>query len=175
MLVIGGARSGKSRFAERRAHAAAAQGKPVTYLATAGPPRDAEMAERIERHQARRPLGWATREEALVIAPLIERTEGVLVIDCLTLWLTNVMLSDRDVAVETARLLEALDRRAGSVIAVSNEVGQGIVPTTPLGRRFRDAQGVLNHQAADAADTVVAMTAGCPIVVKPRNDPEVHL
>jgi len=172
VLVIGGARSGKSRFAERLA---AEAGRPVTYLATAGPPRDREMADRIARHQADRPEDWRTVEASMDLSGPLGELNGVVLVDCLTLWLTNVVLADRDVEAETEKLLAALERRSAAVVAVSNEVGEGIVPTTALGRAFRDQQGVLNRQVAEAADTVVKMVAGCPLVVKPSRDPEVRL
>ncbi|MEM8664597.1 MAG: bifunctional adenosylcobinamide kinase/adenosylcobinamide-phosphate guanylyltransferase [Pseudomonadota bacterium] len=192
VLILGGARSGKSRYAESLAHRAAAQGKAVTYLATAGPPRDAEMAARIAAHRARRPSTWANLEEPRAIAPIVRSTKGVLLIDCLTLWLTNEMLSDDDAGGERASgetasgagadvepamegLLVALCDRAGTVLAVSNETGQGIVPATKLGRVFRDAQGVLNQRVAALADHVIVVVAGCPMAVKPRPEPEIPL
>lgn len=175
VLVVGGARSGKSRYAERLAHRAQSAGQPVTYLATAGPPRDDEMAARIAAHQARRPACWASVEEPRHIAPIVCDTAGLLLVDCLTLWLTNVMLADADIDVAVDELMAAFDRRAGTVIAVSNETGLGIVPATALGRAFRDAQGVLNQRVAAAADHVVMMVAGCPIALKPRPEPEIEL
>lgn len=174
VLVLGGARSGKSRYAEGLAKGA---GRPVTYVATAGPPRDSEMAERIARHRESRPAEWRTVEvtEALGEAVLDAPEEGVVIVDCLTLWLTNVVLADRNVDAEIGRLLEALAERRAAVVAVSNEVGEGIVPATALGRSFRDLQGMLNQRVARAADTVVKMVAGCPLLVKPARDPEIRL
>jgi len=172
VLVLGGARSGKSGYAEALAGAA---GRPVTYVATAGPPRDGEMAERIARHRADRPADWRTVEVTVDVAGVLGATEGVVLLDCLTLWLTNVVLGDHDVERETERLVDALRGRTAAVVAVSNEVGEGIVPTTALGRSFRDRQGMLNQRVAQVADTVVKMVAGCPLVVKPSREPEIRL
>jgi len=172
VLVLGGARSGKSRYAE---DLAAASGRAVRYVATAGPPRDEEMRARIDAHKARRPAGWTTHEAPTDLAAAIAAGESVVLVDCLTLWLTNVMLAEMDVEAVTATLLGAMAAREGPVIAVANEVGEGIVPATPLGRRFRDCQGVLNQRVADAASDVVKLVAGCPLIVKPRNEPELRL
>jgi len=169
VLVLGGARSGKSRYAEGLA---ARSGRPVTYIATAGPPRDAEMEERIAAHRARRPAAWQSVEAPLDLAGALAAVRGLALVDCLTLWLTNLVLGEHEVERHTAALLEALDRRAGPVLCVSNEVGEGIVPATSLGRRFRDLQGVLNQRVAGAATDVVKVVAGCPIIVKPRQEPE---
>ncbi|WP_345770175.1 bifunctional adenosylcobinamide kinase/adenosylcobinamide-phosphate guanylyltransferase [Acuticoccus yangtzensis] len=171
MLVIGGARSGKSRYAEEIAERA---GKPVTYAATAGAPRDAEMEARITLHQSRRPDHWRTLEVPLDLAAAVPG-EGILLIDCLTLWLTNLMLGEHDIAAGRARLLEALEVRERPVIAVANEVGEGIVPATPLGRAFRDEQGMLNQAMARAATTVIKMVAGIPLMVKPAPEPRIQL
>ncbi|WP_319005123.1 bifunctional adenosylcobinamide kinase/adenosylcobinamide-phosphate guanylyltransferase [Acuticoccus sediminis] len=171
MLVIGGARSGKSRYAEE---IAARSGRPVTYVATAGPPRDEEMKARIAAHRVRRPANWVTVEAPLDLARTVPG-EGVLLMDCLTLWLTNVMLGEHDIAAHRAALADALEARTRDVIAVANEVGEGIVPATPLGRAFRDEQGILNQEMARRATTVVKMVAGCPLVVKPAPDPAIVL
>ncbi|MEM6762385.1 MAG: bifunctional adenosylcobinamide kinase/adenosylcobinamide-phosphate guanylyltransferase [Pseudomonadota bacterium] len=172
ILVLGGARSGKSRYAE---DLAARSGKAVSYIATAGPPRDEEMAARIKAHIARRPVDWATLDAPMELAGALQSVDGVALVDCLTLWLTNVMLEERDVEGETAALVQALAARRGPVIAVANEVGEGIIPATPLGRRFRDAQGVLNQRVAGVASGVVKLVAGCPMIVKPRTEPELQL
>jgi adenosylcobinamide kinase/adenosylcobinamide-phosphate guanylyltransferase len=169
VLVIGGARSGKSRYAETLA---ASAGKPVTYIATAGPPRDAEMAARIEKHRADRPADWTTVEVTHALDGPLREASGVVLVDCLTLWLTNLVLAERDVDAATDGLIAALDARRAAVVAVSNEVGEGIVPETALGRSFRDKQGVLNQRVARAADTVVKMAAGYPLIVKPNSQPE---
>jgi adenosylcobinamide kinase/adenosylcobinamide-phosphate guanylyltransferase len=164
-LVLGGARSGKSRYAECMVEGAAACG---TYCATAGAG-DAEMAQRIAAHQARRRSFWHTIEEPLALAPVIAAESSLdrpLLIDCLTLWLSNLMLADRPIAGETAALCAALRLAAGPVVLVANEVGLGLVPETSLGRRFRDAAGRLNQQIAALADQVVFVAAGLPLVLK---------
>ncbi|MEG6508923.1 bifunctional adenosylcobinamide kinase/adenosylcobinamide-phosphate guanylyltransferase [Methyloligella sp. 2.7D] len=162
-LVLGGARSGKSRHAEALIGLAP---PPWTYLATAEA-LDAEMKARIGDHQARRGQDWRTLEAPLDLARAIsEAEEGAILIDCLTLWLSNILLAERDIEAESARLVAALERAPGPIVAVSNEVGLGIVPDTPLGRRFRDAQGLLNQRIAAIADQVVLMTAGIPLTLK---------
>jgi adenosylcobinamide kinase/adenosylcobinamide-phosphate guanylyltransferase len=163
-LVLGGARSGKSAHAETLA---AAGPPPWLYLATAEPG-DAEMAARIARHRARRGEGWETREVPLDLAgALAEALPGAaLLVDCLTLWLSNVLLAGRDPDAETERLVRVLGAPRGRWVAVSNEVGLGIVPESPLARRFRDAAGLLNQRVAAAADRVLLVVAGLPVRVK---------
>lgn len=164
-LVLGGARSGKSRYAEGLVTALP---PPWTYVATAEAG-DAEMAERIAHHARRRGSGWVTREAPLGLAEVITELAAdpaPMLIDCLTLWLSNVMLAERDVAAEQTRLLDALAGRRGPVVAVSNEVGLGIVPDNALARAFRDAQGCLNAEVAARADRVVLMAAGLPLILK---------
>jgi adenosylcobinamide kinase / adenosylcobinamide-phosphate guanylyltransferase len=164
-LVVGGARSGKSRYAERLVEEAAASG---TYCATAEPG-DAEMAARIEAHRARRGPFWRTIEEPLSLAEVIaaEAAPGrPLLIDCLTLWLSNVMLAERVVEDAAEVLCKALRGAVGPVVLVANEVGMGLVPETPLGRHFRDAAGRVNQQVAALADRVVFVAAGLPLVLK---------
>ena len=164
-LVLGGARSGKSQFAETLVTAAPA---PWLYVAT-GEARDAEMTQRIALHVQRRGAGWETREAPLELAELI-RKEGAdsrpMLIDCLTLWLTNIMLAGRDIAAERARLLDTLTAARGPIVAVSSEVGLGIVPENALARAFRDEQGRLNAAVAQCADTVVLVAAGLPLTLK---------
>jgi len=162
-LVLGGARSGKSRYAERLI---GAMPPPWIYVATAEA-RGAEMAERIAAHSARRGSEWQTLEcpHDLVGALGLARTKPVLV-DCLTLWLSNRMLADADVDVEIGRLEQALMRRTSAIVLVANEVGLGIVPDNPLARRFRDLQGSLNQRMATIADHVVLLVAGLPLSVK---------
>lgn len=161
-LVLGGARSGKSRYAETLVMHAP---PPWTYVATAEA-LDEEMRERIAHHRDRRDERWQTRDVPLELAGEVARIEGPALIDCLTLWLSNVMLAGRDVEAESERLISALSAVSGPIVAVSNEVGLGLVPETPLGRAFRDAQGRLNQRVAAAADHVVFMAAGLPLNLK---------
>lgn len=164
VFIIGGARSGKSAHAERLIEALPA---PWTYLAT-GQAFDAEMEDRIAEHKARRDQRWRTIEAPLELATALRDVpEGELVlVDCLTLWLSNQILAERDVAKESARLVEVLAAPRGPWFAVSNEVGLGIVPDNALARRFRDAAGRLNQEVAAVADEVLLMAAGLPIKVK---------
>jgi adenosylcobinamide kinase/adenosylcobinamide-phosphate guanylyltransferase len=163
-LVLGGARSGKSAHAEALV---AAGPRPWHYLATAEP-RDPEMAERIARHQARRGAGWITREVPFDLADALDGTEAgrPVLVDCLTLWLSNLMLAGRDPEADADRLAATLSRPRGPWVVVANEVGLGIVPDNPLARRFRDAAGRLNQRVAATADAVVLLVAGIPLQVK---------
>jgi adenosylcobinamide kinase / adenosylcobinamide-phosphate guanylyltransferase len=164
-LVLGGARSGKSRFAE--ALVAGHPGRHV-YLATAEAG-DAEMAERIRRHRARRGPDWTTIEEPLDLPRALgsaAQVNAAVLVDCLTLWLSNLMSAGRDVEREAQALVEALPRLAGPVVLVSNEVGLGIVPDNALGRAFRDHAGLLHQSVAAAADRVYFLAAGLPLLVK---------
>lgn len=163
-LVLGGARSGKSRFAE---DLVAATAPPWLYLATARA-LDVEMAERIAAHRARRDAGWKTIAAPLDLAgALAAAPEGrALLVDCATLWLSNVLLAGRDVEAESERLAAALARPRGPWVVVANEVGLGIVPDNALARRFRDAAGRLNQRIAAFADRVVLTVAGLPLEVK---------
>ncbi len=164
-LVLGGARSGKSAFAER---AVADTGLEKVYLATAGAG-DGEMAERVRRHRERRGPGWTTIEEPLALAGTLRaeaRAGRAVLVDCLTLWLANLMAAGRDAGAEGAALAAALARADGPVVLVSNEVGQGIVPDNPLARRFRDAAGTLHQRVAAAAGRVVFVTAGLARTLK---------
>jgi adenosylcobinamide kinase/adenosylcobinamide-phosphate guanylyltransferase len=163
-LVIGGARSGKSCYAE---WLISTYPKPWIYIATAEA-KDSEMAARIAAHQARREAGWQTIEaphelpEALGAAP----GDAAVLVDCLTLWLSNLMLGAFKVDAMTTRLEQTLGARAGPTVLVSNEVGLGIVPDNALARQFRDAQGVLNQRLASRAARVIMMVAGIPVAVK---------
>jgi len=165
-LILGGARSGKSRYAESLV---AGFPRPWLYVATAEP-LDDEMAARIAAHRARRGAGWQAVEAPRDLAGVLAEAPpvGAVLIDCLTLWLSNLMLADADADVEAEimRLDGVLARAAAPVVLVSNEVGLGIVPDNVLARRFRDAQGRLNQYIAARADRVVLMVAGLPMVVK---------
>lgn len=179
ILILGGARSGKSAFAERQA---ADSGLQVTYIATAQAG-DAEMAARIAHHQHQRPAQWKTVECALTLANVLTEQASpktCLLVDCLTLWLSNLMFSGQaarqaeageaiDCALlkqETEALLDCLPRLPGQIILVSNEVGWGIVPANPLARAFGDAQGRLNQQVAKVCDDVYLVAAGLPLQLK---------
>lgn len=167
-LILGGARSGKSLLAEKRALESALA---VTYLATAQA-HDDEMAQRIAHHQARRPAAWELIEEPLHLAATLQAMaagERCLVIDCLTLWLSNLLFADTDgqlLAQETAALLDVLPRLPGRVILVSNEVGLGIIPLGDITRRFVDEAGRLNQRVAAVAQRVTFVAAGLPLELK---------
>ncbi len=163
-LVLGGARSGKSRFAE---NLVCASGLARVYVATAEAG-DGEMGERIAHHRERRGAEWRTVEEPLRLTEAISREARngrILLIDCLTLWLSNLMHAERDIARETDLLIDTL-QKAAPVGLVSNEVGLGLVPETPLGRRFRDEQGRLNQRIAAAVPNVAFIAAGLPLWLK---------
>jgi adenosylcobinamide kinase/adenosylcobinamide-phosphate guanylyltransferase len=162
-LVLGGARSGKSRYAEGLA--AGFKG-PKAYVATAEP-RDEEMQARIAQHRARRGEGWTTYEAPLdLVQTLAGCREQFILLDCLTLWISNLILAERGVASAVEALCEELTGTKAHVVIVSNEVGQGIVPDNALARSFRDQQGLANQKLAEAADEVVLMVAGLPLILK---------
>ncbi len=166
-LVLGGARSGKSAYAERMI----IERGGGLYLATAEA-RDDEMAERIRQHRTRRGAGWDTVEEPLELAATLARIADSgrpILVDCLTLWLSNLMAAERTIEEEVAELLRCLPSLPAPVVFVSNEVGLGIVPETPLGRAFRDHAGRLNQQVAAAADRVIFLAAGLPLVLKDQS------
>lgn len=166
ILVLGGARSGKSHTALTLAERAASA---RLFIATAQA-FDDEMRERIRRHQDERSGDWQTCEAPLELADAIDNwtaPDRVLLVDCLTLWLSNILLDGRDGAAETKRLASAVQAVEGPLILVSNEVGCGIVPATPLGRNFRDEQGRLNRSMAEICDAVILVAAGCPLLLKP--------
>lgn len=166
-LVLGGARSGKSTYAEALAES---RPGPCVYLATATAG-DGEMAERIAHHRARRGARWHTHEEPLDLAGALQalsKPDSTVLVDCLTLWLSNVLFAELDVNNQCEQLVAALPRLAGPVIFVSNEVGLGIVPDNALARRFRDDAGRLNQRVAAAAQSVVFVAAGLPLVLKPQ-------
>jgi adenosylcobinamide kinase / adenosylcobinamide-phosphate guanylyltransferase len=166
-LVLGGARSGKSRYAEGLVAALPPPWQaPWTYVATAEPG-DAEMAARIASHRARRGASWRTVEAPRDLAGSLQAVAAApALVDCLTLWLSNLMLAGAEIDAEMAHLEHALTAAAAPVVMVANEVGSGIVPDHPLGRRFRDMQGVLNQRIAARADRVVLMVAGLPLALK---------
>lgn len=170
-LVIGGARSGKSRYAEGIVRELP---PPWLYVATAEA-LDDEMRERIAHHRNRRDERWqvvdAPHDLSETLQHLAEAHQPMLV-DCLTLWLSNCLLADLDPDEVTDRLVAALEKVPGPVVLVTNEVGLGVVPDTPLGRRFRDAQGRLNQRVAGIADRVVMMVAGLPLTVKSPCTPQ---
>lgn len=178
-LILGGARSGKSLLAEQRA---AASGLRVIYLATAEA-RDGEMARRIAHHQARRPLTWGFAEETLHLAERLQQLaapDTCILVDCLTLWLSNLLFAGRAAAQAeagetvdcplfnqaTGQLIEGLAHWPGQIILVSNEVGWGIVPMHPVSRLFADEQGRLNQRVAAVCDEVLLVAAGLPLTLK---------
>ncbi|MCX5493755.1 bifunctional adenosylcobinamide kinase/adenosylcobinamide-phosphate guanylyltransferase [Kaistia dalseonensis] len=173
-LVLGGARSGKSRFAE---DLAIRTGLEPVYIATAEA-RDGEMSDRIGHHRARRGDQWSTIEAPLALVPaLVAQADvgRVVLVDCLTLWLSNLMEVGRDPLAEGEALAAALLEIAGPVVLVSNEVGSGIVPMNALARRFADEQGRLNQTIARAAASVFLVAAGLPVSLKPNPHPEYSL
>lgn len=165
MLILGGARSGKSRYGERLAEES---GLEPVYVAT-GEPGDQEMASRIAAHRARRGRAWRTVEEPLALAAALKREAApgrALLVDCLTLWLSNIMAAGAAAEERIAVLVRAAARLPGLVVFVSNEVGLGLVPETSLGRAFRDAQGRLNQAVAEVCERVVFIAAGLPLTLK---------
>ncbi|WP_043063154.1 bifunctional adenosylcobinamide kinase/adenosylcobinamide-phosphate guanylyltransferase [Brucella anthropi] len=165
VLVLGGARSGKSSYAEKMVESSGLQ--PL-YLAT-GRAFDKEMENRIAIHRDRRGSEWQTVEEPLDLIgalTLNAATDRFVLVDCLTLWLTNLMMAERDIATETASLVAMLPNLAGPVVFVSNEVGLGIVPENRMAREFRDHAGFLHQAVAAIADEVYFMAAGLPLRMK---------
>jgi len=163
-LVLGGAASGKSALAEGLV---TATGQPRVYLATAQA-WDSEMQGKITRHREARGPGWRTLEVPHEVPRVLGKISPgeVVLLDCATLWLTNLLLAEADLMAREAELMQALEACPAPVVIVSNEVGLGIVPDTPLGRRFREAQGGLNQRLAARADLVVFVAAGLPLVLK---------
>ncbi|MGB0681173.1 MAG: bifunctional adenosylcobinamide kinase/adenosylcobinamide-phosphate guanylyltransferase [Magnetovibrionaceae bacterium] len=176
-LVLGGARSGKSAHAEKliEAHVAetgakGASYKGAQYIATAEV-FDDEMRARVEAHKNRRGPLWTTTEAPIHLAPALVRasnSDQPVLVDCLTVWLGNLMHHEHDVEEESFRLIDALGGLESPVIFVASEVGLGLVPETPLGRQFRDAQGWLNQLIAAEADQVFFVAAGLPLALKSR-------
>ena len=163
-LVLGGAASGKSAFAEALT---LADGRPCLYIATAQA-HDAEMSDKIARHRARRDGRWTTIEAPLDIGPALAAAPecSAVLLDCATLWLSNRMMAEQDLSTADADLCAALRRCPAPVVVVSNEVGQGIVPEHSMGREFRNAQGRLNQALAAEAGLAVQVIAGLPLVLK---------
>lgn len=165
-LILGGARSGKSMLAQQRAHQSALA---VTYVATAQA-LDAEMTARIAHHRHSRPSAWKLLEEPLSLAAVLKAEASVdrcLLIDCLTLWLSNLLAAgERRLHQEKKALLEVLPHLSGHILLVSNEVGQGIVPLDPLARRFRDEAGWLHQELAQRCERVTLVVAGLPLQLK---------
>jgi len=167
-LILGGVRSGKSRFAQKLA----ARHSSVAFVATARPS-DEEMRRKIERHKADRPAQWSTIEEPLLLETVLRQqaaTFSLLLVDCLTLYTSNLMTAEKEdpeaVLHRVDMLCDALRSGESSVVLVSNEVGSGIVPAYPSGRMFRDLLGEINQRVAAVADNVLFMVAGLPLVVK---------
>ena len=163
-LILGGARSGKSLFAENVLE----HYTQKTYLATAVA-HDNEMKKRVEKHRARRGPGWQTIEESTDIADVIstQGEKGIpLLLDCLTLWAMNLLSTGHNHQQEVKRLLDTLERIAGPVVMVSNEIGLGVIPETELSRLFVDLQGDINQAVAEVSDSVIFVAAGLPIVMK---------
>jgi len=164
-LVLGGVRSGKSRHAERLV---GESGLEPVYLATAQA-LDDEMAQRIAAHKERRGAAWRTVEEPLELSATLAREcapERAVLVECLTLWLTNLMLAGHNVEAESAALVEAAKDARGMLVLVSNEVGAGVMPTNAMARAFADHAGRLHQELAAIADTVTLMVAGLPLAVK---------
>ncbi|GBR17904.1 MULTISPECIES: bifunctional adenosylcobinamide kinase/adenosylcobinamide-phosphate guanylyltransferase [Asaia] len=161
ILVLGGARSGKSRHAEALV---TAQAGPWRYVAT-GRAWDDEMRARIALHRAQRGAGWETIEAPLDLVSALHGSQPVL-IDCLTLWLTNLILDEHDIEAATESLLDTLRQRAALTVLVGNEVGLGIVPENALARRFRDEAGLLHQKLAREARRVLFVAAGCVLEMK---------
>ncbi len=164
-LVTGGARSGKSALAERLTKRS---GERFFYIATAEA-HDNEMRARIDAHKARRGEEWTTVSAPIDLSDALYSSDTApRLVDCLTLWLSNVMLADEDVASATRALLTALGAQSNPVVLVTNEVGAGIVPENALARRYRDAAGWLNQEVAALAHEVFLSVAGCPLRIKPN-------
>ncbi|HTV34684.1 MAG TPA: bifunctional adenosylcobinamide kinase/adenosylcobinamide-phosphate guanylyltransferase [Methylocella sp.] len=170
LLILGGARSGKSHYAQKLAEAA---GLTSVLIATAEASDD-EMAARIARHAADRDSRWQLIEQPIALAPTLRREarlDRILVVDCVTLWLANLFQTEAEIEPVTAELVETISVLKGPVIFVSNEVGGGIVPDNALARAFREAQGFLNQALAQACDSVVLVTAAIPLRLKPATYP----
>ncbi len=167
VLILGGCRSGKSRLAEE--YVANNFSRPC-YVATMTKSDDLELQERIRLHQKRRGESWQLIEEPQNLCAVLSQPESdVILIDCLTMWLTNLLLADltdQDIQDEVAKLIQSITDCPASVVMVANEVGLGIVPDSVLGRRFRDLAGWLNQQVAEVSQKVIFVAAGLPQVLK---------
>ena len=178
-LLIGGARSGKSSLAVDIGHRHHAAGIPVTYIATAPSVDarvDADMADRIERHRGERPAAWATIEEEVdLLGALSSIADGLAIIDCLTLWTSNLMwrdLGDDEIRATATATAAAAAQRGEPTVAITNEVGLGVHPETELGRRYRDVLGRVNQAWSDVADPSLLLVAGRAVRL---DDPWNHL
>ncbi len=165
LLITGGARSGKSSFAEKKT---LSYGVPVIYIATAQA-LDEEMEKRIQIHRERRGEEWLTINEPLEIADKLISSDGqgACLVDCLTLWLSNLMFAEKDITESTSSLIKVINERRDPVILVTNEVGGGIIPENEVARRFRDEAGRLNQIVADTVDEVYTCISGIPLKLKP--------
>ena len=164
ILVTGGARSGKSALAERLAQS---RGNKVIYIATSEP-FDDEMQSRIDRHRARRDPGWRTVDAPLELPDMLVQTDGDAprLVDCLTMWLNNLIYHNRDVADEVDRLIEVISEQQSDLVMVTNEIGSGLVPQTAEARKFRDLAGELNQMVAQAASQVYLSVSGIQLKIK---------
>lgn len=169
-LVLGGARSGKSRYAEQLGDDWLAN-KPASerlYIATCQA-FDDEMTSRIDKHKEQRGENWTTIEEPFQLAGCLAREQDksrFILVDCLTLWLTNLLLAEKNIDQEVSNLCDVLNKAEGHIVLVANEVGLGIVPENKLGRQFRDHAGICNQRVAEIADRVLFIAAGLPLVMK---------
>jgi adenosylcobinamide kinase/adenosylcobinamide-phosphate guanylyltransferase len=166
ILITGGARSGKSALAERMT---LALGTPAIYIATAEA-WDAEMEDRIARHRARRGAEWETVAEPLDLVRALTETDGgrPRLVDCVTLWLSNLMLGQHDLEAEVSRVADLIPRLSAPVVFVTNEVGSGVVPDNALARAYRDAAGIANQRLATVCDELWLCVSGHPLKVKPQ-------
>ena len=164
ILVTGGARSGKSALAERLAQSC---GNKVIYIATSEP-FDDEMQSRIDRHRARRDAGWRTVDAPLELPDMLVQTDGdaTRLVDCLTMWLNNLIYHNRDVGDEMNRLIKVISEQQADLVMVTNEIGSGLVPQTAEARKFRDLAGELNQMVAHAASQVYLSVSGIPVKIK---------
>lgn len=164
MLITGGARAGKSRFAQAQAQALGQE--RVSFVATAEA-LDEEMQQRIAKHRAERPPAWETLEAPLEVAQAVQQARHrVVLLDCLTLWVSNLMLAERAVLPAVEHLLAIRAQTGRTLLVVSNEVGLGIVPENPLARRYRDLLGAANQRIAQEAQQVYLLVAGIPVQIK---------